>query len=310
MKKISKQHDKTFKHLFSNKIEVAKFVNKILIKNGLKEQIKSYDLEKCNTEFITKEIAKLESDILYKIKNKRIYILIEHQSTVDYSMPMRILEYCIEIMREVKKQEDIDFSTKDVPVIYPIVLYTGRKKWNAKEEISLLQPKLNGIKSPLFSKYTLVDINDYSKEELLKEKGTIAKAMLIEKAKSEEELIETMEIILKQGLIEEEKNFMLDIMSKILQGRIGVEKTKEIIEKINKKNKGGNDMVVEKVERFLEIHYDRGVTEGKRKGKREGKIEVAKKMLKRGMKIEDIQEITELTESSISKLKKEMNNIN
>ena len=96
------------------------------------------------------------------------------------------------------------------------------------------------------------------------------------------------------------RKFMLDIMSKILQGRIGAEKTKEIMEKINKKNKGGNDKVVEKVERFLEIHYDRGVTEGK--------IEVAKKMLKRGMKIEDIQEITELTKSSISKLKKEMNN--
>ncbi|WP_026896032.1 hypothetical protein [Clostridiisalibacter paucivorans] len=43
-----------------------------------------------------------------------------------------------------------------------------------------------------------------------------------------------------------------------------------------------------------------GRLEGKKEGKREGKIEVAKKLLKKGLSIEEVLEITELDIEKIS----------
>lgn len=88
--KINQYHDKIFKDLFTNKKETALFINKYLGLKGTKNEIKEKDLQKCDTEYITKEKEKLELDILYKLKEKEIYFLIEHQSTVDFSMAERI----------------------------------------------------------------------------------------------------------------------------------------------------------------------------------------------------------------------------
>ena len=78
---------------------------------GTRNELIEKDIEKCNTEFLTREKERLEADILYRIKGTQIYILIEQQSTVDYAMPKRILEYCVEIMREVEKTQEIDYRT-------------------------------------------------------------------------------------------------------------------------------------------------------------------------------------------------------
>lgn len=186
--KIPQYHDKTFKELFSNKKEAVKFINKYLLK-GTENNLEENQIEKQNTEFITKQKEQLETDILYKIKDTNIFILIEQQSKVDYFMAKRILYYYIEIMHEIEKE------TKDkiVPIIYPIVLHTGKTKWTAKIKLEELQEGILGIEKALNLSYHLVDINNYTKEELRKERSSIAKAMLMEKIKNREELIEELE---------------------------------------------------------------------------------------------------------------------
>ena len=49
---------------------------------------------------------------------------------------------------------------------------------------------------------------------------------------------------------------------------------------------------------------EKGKEEGKIEGKKEKQIEIAKKLLKRGMKIEEISEITELTKEELIKINK------
>lgn len=177
-KKIDKYHDKTFKELFTNKKEAVEFINKYLGIKGTESELKKEHIEKCNTEFLTKNKEKLESDILYRIKGTQICILIEHQSRMDYTMPQRVLEYCIEIMREAEKEGVIDYKEANLPTVYPIVLYTGQEKWKAATELTQLQKKILGVKDMITACYTLVDIHDYSKEELIQERSSIAKAML------------------------------------------------------------------------------------------------------------------------------------
>ena len=100
-------------------------------------EVKSEDFEEQKNSYINKQFEKRESDILYKIKNKEIYILVEHQSKVDKRMPRRIFEYCMGIMMGLEKtKKDIDGSN---PLIIPVVIYTGENKWNVKTSFSETQ---------------------------------------------------------------------------------------------------------------------------------------------------------------------------
>lgn len=47
-------------------------------------------------------------------------------------MPKRFLDYCVEIMQEVEKQIGLKEKGK-VPIVYPILFYTGKRKWTAQK---------------------------------------------------------------------------------------------------------------------------------------------------------------------------------
>ena len=311
--KIKHYHDKIFKELFTNKRETALFINKYLGLKGTKNEIKEKDLQKCDTEYITKEKEKLESDILYKLKQKEIYFLIEHQSTVDFSMAERILEYCVEIIRKIKKERIINYKKEDMPGIYPIVLYTGKRKWTAKTELIQMQKDYYGIEKRLNCSYLLIDINKQTKEELIKERSSIAKAMLMEKVQNKEELLEVLEKVVKEELTKEEKEFITDIITNIAKEEIGEEKRKELEEKIIRKRVESN-MVVENLRRIIREDREEARQEGKQEGKQEGRKEAIKQvieqMLINKMKNDVIKKITNIDDKELKKIKKEIENEN
>ena len=105
VKKIKQPHDKIFKLVLDNKEEVAKLINREL---KLKKKIRKEDIEKYNSSFISKRFKNLESDIVYKKKDKNIFFLIEHQSKIDYSMHKRILDYEIEIMEMALEHKNLN----------------------------------------------------------------------------------------------------------------------------------------------------------------------------------------------------------
>ena len=97
-------HDKLFRDLLNNKEEMKDFLNKYL-----KLEINLEDLEKYNSSFITNKYQNKESDIVYKLKNKNIFFLIEHQSKVDKTMLLRLMEYSVEIIRgEIENDRNDD----------------------------------------------------------------------------------------------------------------------------------------------------------------------------------------------------------
>ena len=59
---------------------------------------KILEIEEVRNEFITIDYRGKQVDLLYKIKGKEVYLLIEHQSTQDVKMPYRILEYEVQII--------------------------------------------------------------------------------------------------------------------------------------------------------------------------------------------------------------------
>ena len=125
---VDNVHDKIFKTVLSNREEMSKLLKRYV---GL-EEIESKQLEICKNEFITQNYKTRNADIIYKDKEKEIYYLIEHQSTIDKRMPERILTYCVEIIRESQRKEKRETNA----IVVPIVIYTGERKWTVKTEFS------------------------------------------------------------------------------------------------------------------------------------------------------------------------------
>ena len=94
----------------------------VLINKALNTQLEVQDIEKYNSSFINKVFQNREADIVYKIKDRSIFILIEHQTKVDYLMPYRILEYEVAIMQSAIDLDKIKNKESKIPLVIPIVL--------------------------------------------------------------------------------------------------------------------------------------------------------------------------------------------
>ena len=147
----------------------ADFINKALELKSNK--ITGKDIIREKQEYITSRFDKKEVDVLYKLKDKNIYFLIEHQSTVDYFMPYRIMEYQVEILRS-NSHLFMD-KKKKIPRVISIVIYTGKNNWNVEQDIRNMQEEFRGTKTQALGVYNLIDIHDYTKQELLDKENLI-----------------------------------------------------------------------------------------------------------------------------------------
>lgn len=168
------QHDKGYKELYSNKTVFLDFLRNIL-KLDWAKQAEPEDLTLVNKSYITGDFSELESDLVYQMKLDGqeiiLYVLMEFQSTVDYRMPVRLLFYMTEILREYLKEKN--YSAGDtkvrIPAIFPIVFYNGNAEWKAACSLREITEggELCG-ENLLNLRYALVDVNhQYTEEELL-----------------------------------------------------------------------------------------------------------------------------------------------
>ena len=184
--RVHQKHDKTFKEILSNKNEMAKF-----LKQFIGEEVKEESIEECKNTFITSNFERRESDIIYKRKDKNIYYLIEHQSKVDKTIPTRILSYCIQLMNMIQKNRDEEYGIN--PIIIPIVIYSGQRKWNVPTNFSDTQKVEEKYKKYAIDlKYEIIDINKYTNEELIKKDTKLTNMMILEKSKDKKELIQAV----------------------------------------------------------------------------------------------------------------------
>ncbi len=300
--KIHQYKDKIFKEILSNKKEFIRFIQKYLKSNKF-ESLTESDVEKYNKEFITSKFEKRESDNIYKIPKFNMYVIIEHQSQIDYKMSERITEYSVELMRDINKNNKSQIGNS--AIIVPIVLYTGNRKWNKFEEDKQLY-KFE-FKVFEYTKFNLIDINDYTKEELIKEDTGMSKALLFEKTNSKEELKEAMNEILQKELTKEEKEYIVMILkysNKVI--KFIPKERKNYIEKLEER---GNEEMKFGIyfSEWLEDEKREGEKIGEKRGEKLGMAKAIKQMVKemiqKQMSDKDIMDITKIDKKELEKLK-------
>ena len=298
-KKINNEDDKVCRKMLDIKKEATEFINK-----KLNTKLKPEQLEKYNRSFVTNNLENRESDIIYRIKGKNIFFVIEHQTKKDPNMPWRMTEYAVEIIKSAIDYSKIHQKNYKLPLVIPIVIYTGKTKWDIKSDIREIQEKLDGYQELEFGKYIVDDVNDYTEEELLKEKTYLSKFMLIEKYKKGGNLSNCLDNIVKELTDNKNtyegkgKDVLLIMINKVLREKIGEKKTVEIIKKL----KGADLEMLQVLETIREENEDIR-EEGRQEGRQENKVAVAKKLLKMKMPLKQIIDVTELTEKEIKSLK-------
>ena len=151
-----------------------------------------------------------------------------------------------------------------------------------------------------YGKYTVFDANDYKESELLQEKGVLSKIILLEKTKDEKELQDNYIKISKEYLSQKEKDMIIEYLCNISSTKLSSKKVKEIKKLFMK---GEKSMLAEI---FIEKEKKAWLG-GKKEGKREGKYEIAKKLLKNNISIENIKKWTGLSNDEINKIKNNKN---
>lgn len=127
---LHQPHDKLFKSTFSNLPEAVGLLSNHL-PALLAKQLDFSKLESIPQSFIDEEFKHTESDLLFSIpikdqENKiQIYILLEHQSTEDSQISLRLLRYMTRIWKRFQDQH----ANQPLPVVFPLVLAQGSKKW-------------------------------------------------------------------------------------------------------------------------------------------------------------------------------------
>lgn len=318
---IHQEHDKIIKRILRKKEEAVRLINETIKPAKL---YNSKELELYNGEFITKYFELRDADMVYKLKNKEIYFLIEHQSRIDYSMPYRIFKYKTEILENCIDKKALNNKKYVLPLIVAIVLYTGQYKWKVNQKMEDRIEKLETIliNKPIWldSFYALVDINNYTKEMLLQGDNLLEKIMLIEKSRTPDELmINSRLVILK--LKEEEKlgktngenkkeieRYIKQVVSK----KNGSKETEKILRELKR---GSEEKMGMAVFDMLDREYEKmrregmaagikeGIEEGIKEGIKEGRKEVAKKLMEMDLTLEQIIKATGLTERELKEMK-------
>lgn len=163
---IHQPNDKLFKHAMEDRRVAQEFFETHIPAFILRKiDLKSLQLEK--NSFIDELYKHCEADIVYsaKIGKNRgyFYILCEHQSKIDKHIAFRLLGYMMRVMENHRKQ----YPKEALPVIYPLVLYTGEQEWNAPREIFDLFGDQKELMRDIFMKpYSLIEVRKEKDEDL------------------------------------------------------------------------------------------------------------------------------------------------
>lgn len=316
-KDIHHIHDKSYKDLYSKK-EIAVDLFKSLVGNEWTKYLVPENLTLVNKSYITADYEELESDIVYKanLNNTEVYfyILLEFQSTVDYRMPLRLLFYMCEILREHAvnaKHKKYDKNIK-IPAVIPIVLYNGEEKWEVPKEFRkmIYNEELFGSNILNFT-YDVFDISNdekFNKENLVISQNVTSAIFLLDQKVDALEFLERIKVIalyfdsLSETEIKAIKNWIKNTVVKELA---------DSAIKILEADKMEVELMVARNAFILEDMKDKAKAEGKAEGRaegraegiKEGREEARKELAIKLLDILDDETISEKTGLDIEKIK-------
>lgn len=301
VEKIVNPHDKIVKDFLSES-ETAKSFFMEYLPAEITKNLDFDSLRISKDTFVDKKLSEYLSDILYEINLKNIpafiYLLIEHKSWEEHFMSFQLLKYMVRIWELYLKQHK---KAKTLPVILPIVIYHGPKKWQIDTNfISLFNaPEYAKDYIPDFS-YNLHDISHLPDEEI---KGVVLLRILFKTLKYiftpelRHKLLEILQLF--RELKDKSKGTeFLEVLLRYLATSAGDLSKDELKGSVTRILEKGGDLMATIAEQWIE--------EGKQEEREKVTWNFVRNSLKEGLSIRTIKKITGLPAEKINRIKEEM----
>ena len=182
----SQPHDGFFKQVFRDPVHAAAELRAILPER-VGRHIDWDSLQAVHASFVDAALSQRHGDLMFSARLEEhrevfLWLLFEHQSTIDRWMPLRVLEMMVEFLKGWRKEHP---EALRLPAIVPIVLYQGATPWTAPRTLGelydLSDQALRDLGELLLSlRFVLDDLRVTPDAELLERPvGDLARVALV-----------------------------------------------------------------------------------------------------------------------------------
>ena len=297
-------HDRLFRAVFSDPNEAAGLLQANL-PAAVRDSFDWTTLTLRSGTFIDEELRESQSDLLFHVNHTgsghpvSMYVLLEHQSSPDHWLRLRLLRYFCRIW-EADLRDDPE--RRQLRPIIPVVFYQGERRWPHSTEFADLFPenarRLSWI--PQFS-HELLDQTTLEPAEVGGDvKGRIAQLLMMvvfghnPEAALDRAAYWTQALSQAGGGIDERHRF-IEYLGTIQDGAL-INKFQAVSERY-----GLN--LEEDVMTYAEQLLAEGRAEGEARGEARSQVQMVEGLLRVGVKWDTIEAATGLTEAKLQDLK-------
>ncbi len=129
-------HDALFKSTFEQP-DLARGELELVLPAAVRAHLDLATLEVRPGSFVDPELQPVHTDLLYAVRTHGgeeafVYVVFEHQSSFDATMPFRLLRYLVRVWEDLLETSE----SKTLPVVLPVLLHHGQGRWRAVPELA------------------------------------------------------------------------------------------------------------------------------------------------------------------------------
>ena len=155
-------HDSFYKHLFSFRRTIEDLVR--ACSPYWADRIDFTTLRELSAEYVKGSQHSRYGDMLWEASLRggeegKVLIPVEFQSTRDYSIPLRLLDYGTSALVDAVKRRENPLAPGDkADLLLPVLLYSGPRRWNAPTNLADLMPTADPkllVNQPLYEHFLI-----------------------------------------------------------------------------------------------------------------------------------------------------------
>jgi predicted transposase/invertase (TIGR01784 family) len=298
---IHQPQDKLFKQAMAD-LRVARDFFNAHLPQIILEQVDLNTLKMEKQSFIDETYKATEADVLYSVKcgaqSAYFYLLCEHQSNIDQAIALRLLIYMVRIIERYHKLH----PKNPLPLVYPLVVYTGEKSWDAPLSVFDLFGENKILAEQIFLKpYQLIDVQRINDEDLYKNTwiGLTEFALKHQKTRDFNRFLDILLPWLEKIYIEQGSHFTKIMLTYVADGVRGETRKKALLIDKAKQTKFKGEIMT-----IAEEWVEEGITIGLQQGMQRAKTIIH--LLHSGKSVAEIAAITELSVEQVAMFEAEL----
>lgn len=269
----SQPHDAYFKYVFSDPVHAAGFFRHHL-PPAITRAIDWQGLALVPGSFIKRSLHQAHSDLLFSVPAGEgtvlLYLLFEHQTTVDRAMPLRMLAYLTEIWLAHERSKGLP-----LPPVIPFVLHQGPDSWVVSRQFADLIAMPTEIAETLRPflpsfEHGLLDLSCYDPATQESDPALRVVLQLMKLAREQQRMPEFWEWLAKEPVTLPDALLMVSILYMYrADGRLDVEEIAYTL----RHNPELQRRAMSTAEKLIAQGRAEGIAEGRTEGLAEGRVE-------------------------------------